>query len=64
MIGRSSPRDSLSNSEISDPSSFWWENLLAKCSEPEALTEKWFFDILNDVRSSYNELQDAIATTF
>lgn len=60
MIGRSSPRTSLSNSE----SSFFVGNLLAKSSESEVLTKKWFFDILNDVRSSYYDLQEATATMF
>lgn len=59
MIGRSSPRTSLSNSE----SSFFVGNLLAKSSE-SVLTKKWFFDILNDVRSSYYDLQEATATMF
>lgn len=56
MIGRTS----LSNSE----SSFFVGNLLAKSSESEVLTKKWFFDILNDVRSSYYDLQEATATMF
>lgn len=39
-------------------------NLLAKSGKSEALTKKGFFDILNDVRSFYNDLLDATATVF
>lgn len=60
MIGRFSPKDS----EISDRSSFCVGNLLAKSGKSEALTKKGFFDILNDVRSFYNDLLDATATVF
>lgn len=39
-------------------------NLLAKSGKSEALTKKAFFDILNDVRSFYNDLLDATAAVF
>lgn len=59
MIGRSSPSDSETSGL-----SFLAVNLLARSCDSGDLMGQLFIDILNDVRSFYDDFYEAIDITF